>query len=92
MTSFEKRFVRNLDSRRKNDVNIRLIIFLSFRKPYLSFRLINSLSFRAKQGTVILSPALGGTKDLKIPRLPPRNDITTQPPGMAISAVAAGDS
>jgi hypothetical protein len=33
----------------------------------------------AKRGIVILSPALGGTKDLKIPRLSPRNVITTQP-------------
>jgi hypothetical protein len=34
----------------------------------------------AKRGIVILSPALGGTKDLEILRLPPQNDVTGQPP------------
>jgi hypothetical protein len=28
---------------------------------------------------VILSPALGGTKDLEILRLPPQNDVVGQP-------------
>ena len=34
----------------------------------------------AKKGFVILSPALGGTKDLEIPRLAPQNDVVGQPP------------